>query len=115
MQEYQKHSLRITVGIDNKQHAATFRNAQDFNLGLMPVKTDDDTRIAAAAILALMGDEHVHPGPISAQEVSVTRTESGWTCLVTRPRAFDGKVIFDPSGHCVSAIKNLNYSPPVPP
>jgi len=115
MQEYQKHSLRITVGIDKTQHAATFRTAQDFNLGLMPVKTDDDARIAAAAILSLMGDDQVHPGAISAREVSVTRTESGWTCLVTRTRAFDGKVIFDASGRCTSASKNLNYIPPMPP
>jgi len=115
MQEYQKHSLRITVGIDTKQRADTFRTAQDFNLGLMPVKTDDDARIAAAAILSLMGDDQVHPGAISAREVSVTRNQSGWTCLVTRSRAFDGKVIFDSSGRCMSATKNLNYIPPMPP
>lgn len=115
MQEYQKHSLRITVGIDSKQRADTFRTAQDFNLGLMPVETDDDARIAAAAILSLIGNDHVHPGVISAQEVSVTRTESGWTCLVTRQRAFDGKVIFDSSGRCTGANKNLNYIPPMPP
>ena len=113
MQEHQKHSLRITVGIDSKQHAATFRTAQDFNLGLMPVKTDDDARIAAAAILSLIGNDQVHPGVIKAGEVSVTRTESDWTCLVTRPTGFDGKVVFDPSGHCTSATKNLNYVPPM--
>lgn len=115
MQEYQKHSLRITVGIDSKQRAATFRTAQDFNVGLMPVKTDDDARIAAAAILALMGDDRVYPSPVRAQEVSVSRTQSGWTCLVTRPRGFDGKVTFDANGHCTSATKRLNYSPPLPP
>lgn len=115
MEEYQKHSLRITVGIDSKQHADTFRTAQDFNLGLMPVKTDDDARIAAAAILSLIGDDQVHPGAISAREVSVTRTQSGWACLVTRSRAFDGKVIFDSNGRCTSATKNLNYIPPMPP
>lgn len=114
MQEYQKHSLRITVGIDSKQRADTFRTAQDFNLGLMPVKTDDDARIAAAAILSLMGDDQVHPGAISAREVSVTRTQSGWTCLVTRNKAFDGKVVFDSSGRCTNATKNLNYIPPMP-
>ena len=115
MQEYQKHSLRITVGIDNKQHADTFRTAQDFNLGLMSIKTDDDARVAAAAILSLMGDDQVHPGVISAREISVTRTASGWTCLVSRNRAFDGKVIFDLNGLCTSATKNLNYIPPMPP
>jgi hypothetical protein len=115
MQEYQKHSLRITVGIDSKERSDTFRAAEDFNLGLMPVKSDEDARIAAAAILSLMGDDQVHPGAVSAREVSVTRTQSGWTCLVTRSRAFDGKVIFDSSGRCTSASKSLNYIPPMPP
>lgn len=115
MQEYQKHSLRITVGIDNKQHADTFRTAQDFNVGLMAVKTDDDALIAAAAILSLIGDDRVHPEAISAREVTVTRTATGWTCLASRPRGFDGKVIFDSNGHCIGATKVLNYSPPLPP
>ena len=115
MQEYQKHALRITVGIDNKQHADTFRTAEDFNLGLMPVSTDDDARIAAAAILSLIGNDQVYPTVVNAREVNVTRTQSGWTCAVTRPREFDGTVILDLSGHCTSATKNLNYVPPVPP
>ena len=115
MEEYQKHSLRITVGIDSKQHADTFRTAQDFNLGLMPVKTDDDARIAAAAILSLIGNDQVCPAVISAREVSVTRTQSGWTCLASRTRDFDGKVTLDLNGHCTSATKNLNFEPPVPP
>jgi len=115
MQEYQKHSLRITVGIDNKGHAATFRTAQDFNLGLMPVKTDDDARTAAAAILSLIGNDQVYPAVISSREVSVARTQSGWTCTVRQARGIDGTVLFDPTGHCTSAAKNLNYTVPVPP
>jgi len=115
MEEHQKHALRITVGIDDKQRADTFRTAEDFNLGLMPVKTDDDVRIAAAAILSLIGNDQVYPAVISAREVNVTRTPAGWTCVVTRAREFDGKVEFDPSGHCTGAAKQLNYVPPVPP
>jgi len=115
MQEHEKHALRITVGIDEKQRPETFRTAQDFNLGLMPVKTDDDARLAAAAILSLIGNDQVYPTVVNAREISVTATSSGWTCTVTRPREFDGKVIFDSSGHCTSATKNLNYVPPVPP
>jgi hypothetical protein len=114
MQVYQKHALRITVGIDNKGHAATFRTAQDFNVGLMPVKTDEDARIAAAAILSLIGNDNVSPSVISSREVTVERTNAGWTCLVSRPRGFDGKVTFDPAGQCTSATKNLNYIPSMP-
>jgi hypothetical protein len=115
MAEYQKHSLRITVGIDNEQRAVTFQTAQDFNTGLMPVKSDDDARIAAAAILSLIGNDQVHPAVIGAREVSVTGTQFGWTCRVKQTKGIDGTVVFDPSGHCTSASKRLNYVPPVPP
>lgn len=115
MAKYVKHSLRITVGIDNEQRAVTFQSAQDFNTGLIPVKTDDDARIAAAAILSLIGNDQVHPSVISAREVSVTGTRFGWRCRVSQAKGIDGSVVFDPSGRCTSATKNLNYVPPVPP
>jgi len=115
MAEYQKHSLRITVGIDNEQSAVTFQTAPDFNVGLMPVKTDDDARIAAAAILSLIGNDRVHPAVISAREVSVTGTRFGWSCRVKQAKGIDGTVVFVASGRCTSASKNLNYVPPVPP
>lgn len=115
MAEYQKHSLRITVGIDSQERAVTFQTAQDFNTGLMPVKTDDDARIAAAAILSLIGNTQVHPAVISAREVSVTGTQFGWTCQAKQAKGIDGTVVFDPSGRCTRASKNLNYMPPVPP
>jgi len=115
MAEYEKHSLRITVGIDKEQRTDRFQTAQDFNNGLIPVKTDEDARAAAAAILSLIGNDQVHPQVIHANEVRVTGTRFGWTCTVTQPRGIDGKVVFDPSGRCISATKNLNYVPPVPP
>ena len=115
MAEYQKHSLKITVGIDNQERAVSFQTAQDFNTGLIPVKTDDDARTAAAAILSLIGNDQVHPGVIGAREVSVTGTQFGWTCQVKQAKGIDGTVVFDPSGRCTRATKNLNYVPPVPP
>jgi hypothetical protein len=115
MAEYEKHSLRITVGIDKEQRADTFQTAQDFNNGLTPVKTDEDARIAAAAILSLIGNDQVHPQVINASEVRVTGTRFGWTCHVTQAKGIDGTVVFDPSGRCTSATKILNYVPPVPP
>lgn len=113
--EHEKHSLRITVGIDNQQRSDTFQTAENFNTGLMPVKTDEDARIAAAAILSLIGNDQVHPGVIHASEVTVTGTRFGWTCRVTQTKGIDGTVVFDPSGRCTSARKTLNYVPLVPP
>lgn len=115
MEEYQKHSLRLTVGVDQLQRTTSFQNVEDFNSGLMPVKSDQDAKIAAAAILSLINGDQVHPGVISAGEVSVTGTNFGWTCKVKQAHGIDGTVVFDPSGRCVSATKKLNYIPPVPP
>jgi len=39
----------------------------------MRVTTDDDARIAAAAILSVYCDERVGPGIVSAKEVNVTK------------------------------------------
>lgn len=115
MAEYQKQSLRLTVGFDSAQRVAPFQKADDFNAGLMPVKSDADAKIAAAAILSLIGNEQVAPKAISANEVAVTATDSAWICSVQQKRGIDGKVVFDRSGKCVSASKRLNYVPPTPP
>lgn len=114
--EYEKHSLRITVGIDESGHVHAFRAPADFNAGLRPVKSDEDARTAAAAILTLMGTEQVSPGVIGVQEVSVTKSGAGWSCRVAQhPRGVQGTVTFDPAGRCTSASKSLNYSRPFPP
>lgn len=113
--EYQKHSLRLTFALDASQNVVPVEKADDFNLGLMPVKSDADAKIAAAAILSLIGDDQVHPEAIGANEVTVTRTNSGWTCQVSRTRGFDGAVVLDSRGKVVGAKKVLNYVPPMPP
>jgi hypothetical protein len=115
LQEYEKHSLRMTVGIDQASNVTPFQQAHDFNAGLMPVKNEADAKIAAAAILSLIGNDQVHPEAIAASEVTVTATNSGWTCKVKRVHGFDGTVDFDANGKCVSAKKVLNYVPPTPP
>jgi hypothetical protein len=113
--EYEKHSLRLTVGIDQAMKVTPFQLPNDFNAGLMPVKSEADAKMAAAAILSLIGNDQVHPEAIAASEVSVTASKSGWTCNAKRTRAFDGTVVFDASGKCVSAKKVLNYMPLTPP
>jgi hypothetical protein len=116
LEAHQKHSLRVTVGIEDGGGADTYRTAEDFNVGLMPISSDEDARVAAAAILSLIGNDQVYPLVINAKEVSVTQTRTGWTCRVNQqPKGIDGTVVFDASGRCVSATKNLNYRPPVPP
>ena len=115
LEEYRKHSLRLTVGIDGAQKVTAYQKAADFNTGLMPVKNEVDAKTATAAILSLMGDDKVHPEVVSANQVTVTATRSGWIGKASRPRNFDGQVVFDPNGKVVSATKRLNYVPPMPP
>ena len=115
MQEYQKHSLRMTVGINDKGFANAYRTPEDFNVGLRPVKSDEQAKIAAAAILSLMDADHIAPSAIPAEEVKVTKTENGWTCRVEQPRGIKGLVTFNEAGRCTSVSKTANYSRPLPP
>jgi len=112
MIEYKKQFISITVRIDEQERMAPLYEAEDYNQGLMRVTTDDDARISAAAILSLYGSDRVGPGIVTAKEVTVTRSENGWTCSVFRENAFRGEVVFDKDGKCVSMMKV--YAGPLP-
>ena len=112
MEEYQKQFISMTVRIDETENMAPLSGAEDYNQGLMRVTTDDDARISAAAILSLYGSDRVGPGIVTAKEVTVTRSENGWTCSVFRENAFRGEVVFDKDGKCVSMMKV--YAGPLP-
>jgi len=109
---YQKQFISMTVRIDGQDNAASLYAAEDYNQGLMRVTTDDDARIAAAAILSVYCAERVGPGIVSAKEVTVTKSENGWSCSVFRENAFRGAVVFDKDGKVVSMKKE--YAGPMP-
>jgi hypothetical protein len=112
MDEYHKQFISLTVRIDEQERMAPLYEAEDYNQGLMRVTTDDDARISAAAILSLYGSDRVGPEIVTAKEVTVTRSENGWTCSVFRENAFRGEVVFDKDGKCVSMKKV--YAGPLP-
>ena len=112
MSEHQKQFISMTIRIDEQETMAPLYEANDYNQGLMQVTTDDDARISAAAILSLYGSDRVGPGIVTAKEVTVTRSENGWTCSVFRENAFQGEVVFDRDGKCVSMKKV--YDGPLP-
>jgi hypothetical protein len=105
MDDYQKQFVSMTLRIDEQETMAPLYEAVDYNQGLMRVATDDDARIAAAAILSLYLSDRVGPGIVSAKEVTVTRSDEGWSCSVFRENAFRGEVVFDKDGKCVSVAK----------
>jgi hypothetical protein len=105
MDEYRKQFVSMTIRIDEVETMTSFYEAADYNQGLMRVTTDDDARICAAAILSLYGSDRVGPEIVTAKEVTVTRTENGWSCGVVRENAFQGSVVFDRDGKVVSMKK----------
>ncbi len=112
MDEYRERFISMTVRIDEQETMTPLYEAADYNQGLMSVTTDDDARIAAAAILSLYGSDRVAPGIVYATEVAVRRTENGWSCSVFRENAFRGEVVFDKDGKVVSLTKV--YAGPLP-
>jgi hypothetical protein len=113
MEEYQKQFISLTMRIDEEGKITPLHEEEDYNQGMMRVATDDDAKICAAAILSMYSsDDRVGPGIVAAKEVTVTRTENGWSCSVHRENAFQGEVLFDKDGKLVSATKT--YAGPLP-
>ena len=109
---YQKEFISLTVKIDEQGKTTPLYGAEDYNLGMMRVTNDEEASICAAAILSLYGSDHVGPEIVTAKEVTVTRSEKGWSCSVFRENAFRGEVVFDKDGKCVSRTKV--YAGPMP-
>src|SRR5262245_4820899 len=113
MEEYHKQFISLTMRLDDEGRMTPLHEEEDYNLGMMRVTTDEDAKICAAAILSLYSsDDRVAPGTVAAKEVTVTRTDSGWSCSVHRENAFQGEVVFDKEGKVVSATKT--YAGPLP-
>jgi hypothetical protein len=112
MKAYQEQFISLTMSFDEQGKMAPLQKAADYNQGLMRVTTDDDAKIAAAAILSLYYSDRVGPGIVAANEVTVTRNENGWSCSVDRENDFQGTVIFDKEGKLVSVTKTYAGSLP---
>jgi hypothetical protein len=112
--EYQKHSLKITVQMDGDKVISMSQPA-GFNAGLMEIKSDDEARVAAAAILSMNNADHVPPGVVSAKDVTVSSNDKGWTCNFSKPMRFNGEVKFDSKGQVVAVSKKANWIMPLPP
>jgi hypothetical protein len=112
MDEHRKQFISMTIKIDERETMAPLYQAEDYNQGMMRVTTDEYARICAAALLSLYYSDRAGPGIVSAKEVTVTRSENGWSCSVFRENAFRGEVVFDKDGKIVSMTKV--YAGPLP-
>jgi hypothetical protein len=111
LDKYQKEFISLTVRID-AQGRITPHYEVDYNMGMMRVTTDEDAKICAAAILSLHSSDNVGPGVISAKEITVAKSENGWSCSVDRENEFQGEVYFDKDGKCTSVTKTYTGTPP---
>jgi hypothetical protein len=111
-EEFRKTYIALTVRVDEEGKVIPLAKPEDFNTGLMKVAGDDDARTAAAAILSLWGQDRVGPGVVDPKDVTVTRTDKGWSCVVQRRNAFQGTVTFDTDGQCTAVSKT--YTGPQP-
>lgn len=88
---YEKHSLRIVVAIQDGK-VIPLKKTEDYNARLMPIKSEDDARIAAAAILSLQFRQQLNfshgPTPVAAKDVKAVKNEKGWSC--TMPLHYPG-------------------------
>jgi hypothetical protein len=105
MDEHQKQFVSLTIRIDDLERIASLYEAEDYNQGLMRVTTDDDARVCAAAILSIYCSDRVSPEIVTAKEITVTKSEKGWSGSVFRENAFRGEVVFDSDGKVVSVTK----------
>jgi hypothetical protein len=112
MDEHQKQFISLTIRMDEQGSITPLHEEEDYNLGMMRVTTDEDAKICAAAILSLYSSDRVGPGIVAAKEVAVTRSEKGWSCSVLRENEFQGTVLFDKDGKCVSVTKIYTGSMP---
>jgi|SRR5262245_4167774 len=113
LEVHQKQFISLTMRIDEEGKVTPLHDEEDYNLGMMRVTTDEDAKICAAAILSMYSsDPRVGPGIVTAKEVTVTKSDNGWSCSVLRENAFQGTVVFDSDGKVVSATKT--YLGPMP-
>jgi len=113
MAVYQEQFVSLTMRMDEEGKMTALHEEEDYNQGMMRVTNDEDAKICAAAILSMYSsDDRVAPGIVAAKEITVTRSENGWSCSVHRENAFQGAVVFDKEGKVVSATKT--YAGPLP-
>lgn len=114
VEDFQKNYISLTVVKDKDGFRALTR--ENLGKGLMPVKNEDDAKVAAAAVLSVLNDRDAGPAAIAAKEVMVEKTEKGWTCTAVKQFNFQGTAEFDADGKFLRASKaSIRPLPPSAP
>jgi hypothetical protein len=78
------------------------KTPDDFNTGLLAIKTEEDARIAAAAIVSLLPAGEIGPQNIDARNVKATE-DKGWICTCrvgSGASSGEASITFDDKGRC---------------
>jgi hypothetical protein len=80
----------------------------DFNRDLIKVDSDENARVAAAAIMALQ------PGFASfkAEQIKLTLKEQKWECSAQLEKLWSYRVQFDSDGKCIAVSARFIGIPP---
>jgi hypothetical protein len=111
--EFRATFISLTVSLDGQGKMVSLQKPDDYNAGLMKVASDEDAKVAAAAILTLASSDRVSPGAVAAKDVVVKKNDKGWSCQASRKGAYHGSVTFDSDGKCTQVSKT--YAGPFPP
>lgn len=103
--------LSLCVRFGPEEQLVELRNAADYNSGLAPLRSDEDARVAAAAILSTMDGVYFGPSAIPNSLIQVGKTRGGWTCRL-RTKTREGSVVFTGTGKCISV--SMRYRGPFP-
>ena len=103
--------LSLCIRLGPKHQIEEFRNPADYNRGLIAIRSDEDARQAAAAILSTLDGLYFGPATVDPAAVLVNKSPGGWVCrMQTNKKA--GRVVFDSEGKCISAT--MRYAGPFP-
>ncbi len=106
-----KPMLTLCVRFGPADQLDELRKTEDFNRGLMAIGTEDEARVAAAAILSTMDAFYLGPERFASSLIQVQKSATGWMCRL-KTNLKEGKVGFDAGGKCITAT--LRYSGPFP-
>jgi len=103
--------LTLLAQVDEHGAVLPVRAVDTFRRGLRPVKTKEDARKVAAAVLILaFSDPRQRHWPFVPEKFVVKRKSGGWVCTYSTGFGYESVVTFDKHGTLVSFSAN---APPV--
>jgi hypothetical protein len=114
MADFQKNYISVTVSLDKDGVRPLTAGVEDLARGLTAVQSDEDARVAAAAVLSVCpeGGRAVGLKAFSADAVRVEKTDKGRACTLQQ-QFVGGTVTFNGDGKLTSASRSSMV--PLPP